>query len=128
MSEGEKLAVIRTGGKQYLIKEGSVIRVEKLDAQEGTQVTFGEVLLVSNGEGDMKVGMPMVANASVLASVKGQGRAKKVTVMKFKPKVRYKKKQGHRQFYTQVKIEKIMETSPVPGRPLDARRFATPPS
>jgi len=72
--------------------------------------------------------MPMVANASVLASVKGQGRAKKVTVMKFKPKVRYKKKQGHRQFYTQVKIEKIMETSPVPGRPLDARRFATPPS
>jgi len=103
-----QLAVIKTGGKQYLVKEGTVLRVEKLDAQEGAQVSFGEVLLVAQGEGgEVKVGTPYVANAAVEATVVKQGRARKVTIIKFKPKTRYYKKQGHRQQFTEIKITKI---------------------
>lgn len=101
-----KFAVIKTGGKQYIVHEGDMLKVEKLDAKEGTQVTFGEVLLVgSNGE--THVGMPMVSGASVEAEVVKQGRGDKVTSVKFKPKVRYYKKMGFRPLYTQVKVTKI---------------------
>ena len=101
-----KLAVIRTGGKQYIVREGDTLRIEKIDASEGTPLTFGDVLLVAEGE-HAKVGAPIVPNTTVAASILQQGRAKKVTIMKFKPKVRYKKKQGHRQMFTEVKIVEI---------------------
>ena len=97
-------AIIATGGKQYKVAEGDVIRVEKLGAEAGDTVTFDQVLAVSND--GLKVGED-VANASVTASVVGNGKAKKVIVYKYKRKTGYHKKNGHRQQYTQVKIEKI---------------------
>lgn len=98
-------AVIKTGGKQYKVSEGDVINVEKLGAEEGDKVTFDQVLLVSGD--DLKVGDPVVKNASVEGSVVKNGRAKKVIVYKYKRKTGYHKKNGHRQSFTQVKIEKI---------------------
>ncbi len=98
-------AIIATGGKQYKVSEGDIITIEKLGAQEGSTVTFDQVLAVSNGE--LTVGSPTVANATVTASVVKEGRGKKVIVYKYKRKTGYHKKQGHRQSFTQVKIEKI---------------------
>lgn len=98
-------AIIATGGKQYKVSEGDIITVEKLGAAAGENVTFDQVLAVSSDE--MKIGNPTVAGATVEASVVKEGRAKKVTVYKYKPKTGYHKKNGHRQSYTQVKIEKI---------------------
>lgn len=97
-------AVIATGGKQYKVSEGDIITIEKLNAEEGDKVTFDDVLAVSDGS--LKVGDD-VANASVEASVVRNGRGKKIIVYKFKRKTGYHKKQGHRQAFTQVKIEKI---------------------
>ena len=97
-------AVILTGGKQYKVAEGDVLKVEKLDAEAGNTVTFDQVIAVSDGS--LKVGAD-VANASVTATVMEQGRGKKVIVYKYKRKTGYHKKNGHRQSYTQVKIEKI---------------------
>ena len=97
-------AIIATGGKQYKVAEGDVIRVEKLGAEAGETVTFDQVLAVSND--GLKVGED-VANANVTASVIENGKAKKVIVYKYKPKTGYHKKNGHRQQYTKVKIEKI---------------------
>jgi large subunit ribosomal protein L21 len=97
-------AVIATGGKQYKVSEGDVIRVEKLGKEVGEAVTFEDVLAVSD-EG-LKVGAD-VAAASVEATVVSNGRAKKVIVYRYKPKSGYHKKNGHRQAYTAVKIEKI---------------------
>ena len=99
-------AVIKTGGKQYRVQEGDVIRVEKLDVEEGSVVQFSEVLAVSNDEG-LKVGSPVVEGASVEGNVLSQGKAKKIIVFKYKPKKNYRKKQGHRQPYTQIQITKI---------------------
>ncbi len=96
-------AIIATGGKQYMVSEGDEIRVEKLDAKEGDKVTF-DVVAVSNGS--MKVGAD-AANAKVTGSVMKEGRAKKVIVYRYKRKTGYHKKNGHRQPYTQVKIESI---------------------
>ena len=98
-------AIIATGGKQYKVSEGDVIKVEKLDAKVGESFTFDQVLIVNNGE--VKVGDPTVAGASVEASVVSEGRGKKVIVYRYKRKSGYHKKNGHRQAYTQVKIEKI---------------------
>ena len=100
-------AVIKTGGKQYRVQQGDVIYVEKLDNQPDETVTFDEVLLVA-GEGETKVGAPVVEGASVEATVMGDGKAKKVIVYKYKPKTGYHKKNGHRQQYTEVKIDKIV--------------------
>ncbi|MBO5291731.1 MAG: 50S ribosomal protein L21 [Lachnospiraceae bacterium] len=97
-------AIIATGGKQYKVSEGDVIKVEKLDAETGAAVTFDQVLAVSDN--GMKVGAD-VANATVTATVMDQGRGKKVIVYKYKRKTGYHKKNGHRQAYTQVKIDKI---------------------
>ena len=97
-------AIIATGGKQYKVSEGDVIKVEKIAAEAGNTVTFDQVIAVSNDS--LKVGAD-VANASVTATVMEQGRAKKVLVYKYKRKSGYHKKNGHRQAYTQVKIEKI---------------------
>ena len=95
-------AIIATGGKQYKVAEGDVLKVEKLDAEAGNTVTFDQVIAVSDGS--LKVGAD-VANASVTATVMEQGRGKKVIVYKYKRKTGYHKKNGHRQSYTQVKIE-----------------------
>ena len=97
-------AIIATGGKQYKVSEGDVIMVEKLDAEAGNTVTFDNVIAVSNDS--LKVGDD-VANATVSATVMEQGRVKKVIVYKYKRKTGYHKKNGHRQAYTQVKIDKI---------------------
>ncbi len=97
-------AIIATGGKQYKVSEGDVIKVEKLDAEAGNTVTFDEVLAVSNDS--LKVGED-VANATVTATVVEQGKNRKVIVYKYKRKTGYHKKNGHRQAYTQVKIDKI---------------------
>lgn len=98
-------AIISTGGKQYKVEEGDVLRVEKLDAKADDKYTFDEVLLV--GGRSVKVGNPLVEGASVDATVVAEGKAKKVTVYKYKPKKGYHKKNGHRQQYTEVKIDKI---------------------
>ncbi|MCR4692214.1 MAG: 50S ribosomal protein L21 [Lachnospiraceae bacterium] len=97
-------AIIATGGKQYKVAEGDVINVEKLDAEAGSTVTFDRVLAVSDAT--LKVGSD-VASSSVTATVVEQGRGKKVIVYKYKPKTGFHKKNGHRQAYTKVKIEKI---------------------
>ena len=98
-------AIIATGGKQYTVSEGDVIKVEKLGVNAGDTVTFDQVLFVNDG--DAKVGNPTVAGASVTASVIGEGKGKKVIVYKYKRKTGYHKKNGHRQLFTKVKIEKI---------------------
>lgn len=97
-------AIIATGGKQYKVSEGDIIRVEKLDAEAGSTVSFDQVIAVSDGT--LKVGED-VAKATVSATVMEQGRGKKVIVYKYKRKTGYHKKNGHRQAYTQVKIDKI---------------------
>ncbi|MCR5546226.1 MAG: 50S ribosomal protein L21 [Lachnospiraceae bacterium] len=98
-------AIIATGGKQYKVSEGDIITVEKLGVEAGEKVTFDQVLAVSDN--GLKVGEPTVAGATVEASVLREGRARKVVVYKYKPKTGYHKKNGHRQSFTQVKIEKI---------------------
>lgn len=98
-------AIIATGGKQYKVSEGDVIKVEKLGVAAGETVTFDQVLLVSDKE--VIVGNPTVSGASVSASVVAEGKDKKVIVYKYKRKTGYHKKNGHRQLFTKVKIEKI---------------------
>lgn len=98
-------AIIATGGKQYKVEEGDVIKVEKLGLEAGQEVTFDQVLVVSDKE--VKVGTPNVDGASVSATVVAEGKAKKIIVYRYKRKSGYHKKNGHRQPFTQVKIEKI---------------------
>ncbi len=98
-------AIIATGGKQYKVSEGDIIKVEKLGKEAGSNVTFDQVLAVNSG--NLVVGNPTVANATVTASVVKEGRAKKIIVYKYKRKTGYHKKNGHRQAFTEVKIEKI---------------------
>jgi len=99
-----KQAVIQTGGKQYLVRTGDVLKVEKLEAVEA--ITFDKVLLINDGD-KVVIGKPYVSNAKVEAKVLGQGRKRKVTIIKFKPKVRYRVKRGHRQPYTKVEITNL---------------------
>lgn len=99
-------AIIETGGKQYKVQEGDVIRVEKLGVDAETSYTFENVLLVAK-DGSTTFGAPYVAGASVSANVIGDGKADKVIVYKYKRKSGYHKKNGHRQPYTELKIEKI---------------------
>ena len=98
-------AIIETGGKQYKVAEGDVIFVEKLDAEVEATYTFDKVLAIGGDEA--KIGAPVVEGASVSAKVLKQGKDKKVIVFKYKPKKNYRRKQGHRQPYTKVQIEKI---------------------
>lgn len=99
-------AVIETGGKQYTVQEGDLVKVEKLDANEGDAVTFDKVLLVAR-DGEVNVGKPYVNDAKVEAKVLKQAKAKKVIVYKFKAKKNERKKKGHRQPYTLVEIGKL---------------------
>ncbi|OOB79667.1 MAG: 50S ribosomal protein L21 [Epulopiscium sp. Nuni2H_MBin001] len=99
-------AIIETGGKQYKVEEGAVIRVEKLDVAPGEEVTFDKVLAVSKDD-KLTCGTPLVSGTTVKAEVLEQGKGQKIIVFKYKPKKSYKKKQGHRQLYTKVKITNI---------------------
>jgi large subunit ribosomal protein L21 len=101
-------AVISTGGKQYRVSEGQIVRVESLPGDVGTPVSFDRVLLLSDGE-KVKVGQPTLQGASVDGHIVEQGKAKKIIVFKYKRRKRYRKKHGHRQQYTALKIDKIVE-------------------
>jgi large subunit ribosomal protein L21 len=101
-------AVIETGGKQYRVSEGDAINVEKLPYQAGERVEFEQVLLVSSKEG-LSVGQPVVKGAKVVARVESVGRGPKILVWKYRPKQRYRRRQGHRQAYTRLRIEKIVQ-------------------
>ncbi len=98
-------AVIRTGGKQYRVSEGETLRVEKLPGEVGASITFGEVLLL--GGDQVKVGKPLVAGARVTAQIVAQDRAKKIIVFKMRRRKNYRRKKGHRQSYTELKITGI---------------------
>ncbi|MFH1712871.1 MAG: 50S ribosomal protein L21 [Candidatus Jacksonbacteria bacterium] len=104
-------AIIKTGGKQYKVKVGDIIKIEKITANEKEEISFDDVLLMfdeENGEvKEIKIGKPVIKDAKVKAKVIEQGRDKKITVIKYKPKIRYKRKYGHRQPYTKVEILEI---------------------
>jgi large subunit ribosomal protein L21 len=99
-------AVIKTGGKQYRVQQGDVLRVELLAAEEGAAVSFDQVLLVGTGE-SVVVGAPLVAGATVSATVRRHGRADKIRIIKFRRRKHYKRQQGHRQHFTEIEITGI---------------------
>ena len=99
-------AVIQTGGKQYRVSEGDTLKVEKLVADEGASVEFDKVLMVADGD-DVTVGTPFLEGGKVTATVRGHGRAKKVTIIKFRRRKHYMKRQGHRQWFTELEITGI---------------------
>ncbi|MBI4123201.1 MAG: 50S ribosomal protein L21 [Parcubacteria group bacterium] len=99
-------AVIKTGGKQYIVEPGKTIKIEKLPQEAGSEVVFDQVLLAEKGQ-DVDIGTPVIAGAKVFGKVVRQGRAKKVMTIKFKAKKRYKKKLGHKQPFTEVEIVTI---------------------
>ena len=99
-------AVVATGGKQYKVQEGEVLRVEKLTGDIGAEVAFDQVLMTSDGE-NVKIGQPIVEGALVKGHIVEQGRSKKIIVFKYKRRKRYRRKHGHRQPYTAIKIDSI---------------------
>lgn len=100
------LAIIKTGGKQYLVSPGQKIKIEKLDKKEGAEISFNEVLLLEKGK-KVEIGTPLVKGAKVIGKILKHGKGKKIIVFKYKSKKRYKKKQGHRQLFTEVEILKL---------------------
>lgn len=99
-------AVIEAGGRQYLVKTGEALKIEKIAEQEGEKVVFDKVLLTANDDGTaVKIGTPYLEGVAIEASVEMQGRAKKVRVEKFKRKIRYHKVYGHRQKFTKIKVK-----------------------
>jgi large subunit ribosomal protein L21 len=101
-----KYAVIRTGGKQYRVSEGDIVKIEKLPGEVGEKITMGDVLFVG-GDGEAKIGAPLVANAKVTGEIVDQMRAKKIIVFKKKRRKSYSRQQGHRQYQTALKITGI---------------------
>ncbi len=99
-------AVIRTGGKQYRVQEGDTLKIEMLKADKGESITFDEVLLAGEGEG-IKIGAPLLEGASVSAEVTNIGRHEKIRIVKFRRRKHSRKQQGHRQWFTEVKITGI---------------------
>lgn len=99
-------AVIETGGKQYIAREGAIIDVDRLQTPAGDEIRFKDVLLTAS-DGEVQVGAPNVTGAEVLAEVVGEIKGPKILVFKYKPKVRYRRRQGHRQLYTRVRIKSI---------------------
>ena len=106
-------AVIKSGGKQYVVSPGDRVKLEKLDVPEGAPVVFNEVLVLG-GETDVKVGSPRVANAQVRGTVESHGRGKKIIIYKYKKRKGYHKKQGHRQDYTLVRINEVVADCAAP--------------
>ncbi len=101
-------AVIATGGKQYRVEQGEVLRVEKLDAQEGDTVDFDQVLMVGSGD-DVNIGAPYIEGGKVSAEVRAHGRASKIEIVKFKRRKHHRKQMGHRQSYTEIVIKEISQ-------------------
>lgn len=99
-------AVIKTGGKQYRVEEGDTLALERLEGDTGAQVSFDEVLLVG-ADNATTIGRPLIQGASVKATIVEQGRAKKVIIFKFRRRKNYKRKKGHRQYFTRVRIDAI---------------------
>ncbi len=99
-------AVVATGGKQYKVQEGEILRVEKLAGEIGSLVAFDQVLMLSDGE-TVKVGQPVLEGAQVKGHIIEQGKNRKILVFKYKRRKRYRRKQGHRQLFTAVKIDAI---------------------
>ncbi len=100
------LAVIKTGGKQYIVSPGDKIKIEKIDKKEGSEITFKEVLLLEKGK-KLEIGDPLVKKAKVIGKILKQGKYKKVIIFKYRASKRYKVKKGHRQLFTEVEILKI---------------------
>ncbi len=109
-------AIIETGGKQYKVSPGQTIDVERLDIAEGDTVELERVLLIADGD-RLRVGKPAIQGAKVIVTSKGEGKDKKIIVFKYKSKVRYRRKTGHRQLYTRLTIEKINEPEAAQGEP-----------
>ena len=101
-----EIAVIKTGGKQYIVSPGKKLKIEKLAQEEGSEVVFNEVLLLENGT-DIEIGTPFIEGAKVTGKLLEQGKAKKVVVFKFKAKKRERKKRGHRQPFSEIEITGI---------------------
>ena len=99
-------AIVKTGGHQYKVAPGDTIEVEKLDGEPGANIELGEVLMFNNGD-DVQIGAPFISGAKVLARVVSQGKGQKLTVFKYKPKKRYRRKTGHRQSLTRLHITEI---------------------
>ena len=99
-------AVVATGGKQYRVEEGDTLRIEKIPGDVGTTVAFDQVLMVSDGD-DVKIGQPVLENAVVNGTIVEQGKDRKILVFKYKRRKGYRRKQGHRQLFTAVKIGSI---------------------
>lgn len=99
-------AIIETGGKQYLVSPKSKIKVEKLPTPAGQEVIFDKVLLVSDDQ-ELKIGRPYLAGAKVVGRVLKQGRDRKIRILKYKPKVRYRRRKGHRQYFSEAEIQAI---------------------
>ncbi|MDH7577205.1 MAG: 50S ribosomal protein L21 [Bacillota bacterium] len=104
-------AIIESGGKQYKVQEGDLVRVEKLDFPPGEKVILDRVLAVAR-DGELLVGTPFVSGAQVVGTVRRQGKARKIIVFKYKPKKNYRRKKGHRQLFTELVIEEIITSSP----------------
>ena len=99
-------AIIASGGKQYKVRQGDILRVEKITGEVGSPVTFEKVLMYSDGE-TASIGQPVLDNVAVKGHIVDQGKGKKIIVFKYKRRKRYRRKQGHRQLYTAVKIDSI---------------------
>ena len=99
-------AIVETGGKQYKVVQGQTIKVDRIEAAEGATVELDRVLAIGR-DGELTVGKPTIEGASIMATVKGEGKAKKIIVFKYKNKTRYDRKQGHRQLYTELSIDGI---------------------
>jgi len=112
----EIYAVVETGGKQYKVTPGQAIDVERLDVVESNTVELDRVLFIADGD-KVTVGTPTIEGAKVIATSQGNGKGKKIIVFKYKPKVRYRKKTGHRQLYTRLVIDKIVEPGAIPDEP-----------
>lgn len=101
------LAVIKTGGKQYIVSPGKKIKIEKIEEKEGNEIEFSDILLLEDS-GKVEIGTPTIKGAKVIGKVIKQGKGKKVITLKYKAKKRYKNKKGHRQPYSEIEILKIL--------------------
>ena len=99
-------AVVKTGGKQYRVTQGEVLKVEKLDGNEGDSIELNDVLMIADGD-NLKIGTPLVDGGKVTATIKSHGRGKKIEIMKFRRRKHHQKKTGHRQYYTELEITGI---------------------
>jgi len=114
---GKIYAIIETGGKQYKVTPGQTIDVERLEVAEGNTVELDRVLFIADGD-RVTVGKPTIEGAKVIATSQGEGKGKKIIVFKFKPKVRYRRKMGHRQLYTRLTVDKIIEPGAIQAEPV----------